>query len=737
MALLLPRRNPICLKGWFRDLVACLLLVALVLLFHWRILTPDLAVRGSLSPGDFTDQFYAFARVEAEQLRQGQLPLWNPLTNSGHPFLADVQAAVFYPPSVLTALTMAFLGGSLFALEIEVVAHYCLAALFTYVFARRLLRTRGAAFVAACGFTFGGYLTGYPALQFAILKTDVWLPLILLGLEVGASCLETERRNASLAFLGAGLAFGLAILAGHPQSAMYVGYTSVAYLMFRLWLPPLRRRVPAVLAIFLLAALGLSAAQWLPSVEFMRLSSRTGLGYADLSNGYQLSDVFQLVLPSQSPLYVGIVPCLLAFLALAQSRARTAWFWGGLGLIALLLAFGGNLFFYPLFYMLAPGFQLFRSQERAVFLLSFSLAMLAGYGVDGWLSDSFPRRLPRLTVALSLGALGLAAMAYVGWLSGGEVIPSPTWWFLQQGSYLFLFLAGVSALAFWWSRRGSHPGMVVALLALILLDLFTANARRNLDHRLPEELVRPSPVIEKMRADVSQFRVSDEGQLVGNFGCLFDLEETGGASPLRLERYRRLIEEVPKEFVWRLLNVKYVTTVDSALQVSSEAVAYETTHLHRLAEPWPRAWVVHQVEVIPDDDATIARLSDWRFSPAQAAIVPSPLEVPLVGGSSAAASTVQWVRHEPSLLELDVDLPEDGLLVLSEIYYPGWKTLVDDQPALTLRADLTLRAVPLPAGSHRVKMVYHPWTVAAGIALSLLSLLGAVAVVAWAGRRRG
>ena len=211
-------------RDWLRDLACCLLLVFLVLVFFWRILTPDLSDRRSFPPGDFIVTFYAMERVKAEMLLQGEPPLWNPYANSGHPLLADPQTALYYPPSLLTVLLSARDGLSVFALQLEAVFHFCLAALFTFAFARRVLGHRGGALMAAIGFTFGGYLTGYPPLQLAILRTVVWLPLILLGLEAGASHLVSGNRRAWAAFAGAGLVFGLSVLAGHAQSAMYVLY---------------------------------------------------------------------------------------------------------------------------------------------------------------------------------------------------------------------------------------------------------------------------------------------------------------------------------------------------------------------------------------------------------------------------------------------------------------------------------------------------------------------------------
>src|SRR5919199_1282960 len=126
------------MKKYLPDLSLTLLLIVLPIIFHWRILTPNALDRGSFPTGDFAEQFYAFARFAYDELAQGQLPLWNPYTYAGHPFIADVQSAVFYPPSLMTMLVSRVFGGfSLYALEWQAVLHFSLAGVFTFWFARR------------------------------------------------------------------------------------------------------------------------------------------------------------------------------------------------------------------------------------------------------------------------------------------------------------------------------------------------------------------------------------------------------------------------------------------------------------------------------------------------------------------------------------------------------------------------------------------------------------------------
>jgi len=189
-----------------------LIVVALMmspLLFFWRVITPNIVDRATFPTGDFTHQYYPLRAWAAEEMAQGRFPLWNPYVYGGQPGLADSQVAALYP---INALTVLLLGGrpfGLLILELQVIFHFCLAALFTYLLARRLTGSRLGGAVAALVFTFGGYLTSFPIQQPTILETAVWLPLILLLLDQGLTGFWRGNGGGSrhvLPFVLAGLA---------------------------------------------------------------------------------------------------------------------------------------------------------------------------------------------------------------------------------------------------------------------------------------------------------------------------------------------------------------------------------------------------------------------------------------------------------------------------------------------------------------------------------------------------
>ncbi|MCA9915144.1 MAG: hypothetical protein KC496_17435, partial [Anaerolineae bacterium] len=376
------------------DLRAIVLLVLLWLIFFWRLFTPVAADQASFQKGDFSGQFVAFAAYQYDRFTAGEIPLWNPYNNGGLPFIADPQAAVFYPPRLLTIAASSRSGRfSYAALQWEAILHVLAYSLLMYAFLRRLLKEHPGsaygAFIGAVVAAYGGFTAGYPMLQLAILEGAIWLPLSALGI------LEATRSKLKFSWLAlAGFALGLCWLAGHSQTSWLATYLLLAWLAYRVHMQHLGWRTFFGAAfLFGIITIGVTAVTLLPGIEYLRLASRSDLGYPAKGNGFPLQDVLQWIFPGMvsvfSPLYVGIASLLLIFAAV-RYRVESSRFWLGAASIGLLLSFGANTAFYPTLDNLLPGLSFFRGQERAALIVAFSLATLAGLGaakLAAWASD--------------------------------------------------------------------------------------------------------------------------------------------------------------------------------------------------------------------------------------------------------------------------------------------------------------------------------------------------------------
>jgi len=711
-------------KRSFKTILIALAYLLLSLIFYAPLV---LGVR-TFPDGDFTHHFLPFSLFQQQELLAGRLPVWNPYTYSGHPFLADIQAAVFYPLNNLLLLltgTMPEPSLRLYWLQIEAVLHIALAGFFTYLFLFTLTRQRWASFIGGTIFAFSGYLTGYPPLQLAILRSAVWLPLILC-------CLWRAFRQPTQWrwWIGGALAYSCAFLAGHPQTFLHISYMVVGWLTFcfiqnngtgmkadedgysessaLVCSCPRPKSLSAVLVpriigvvAFYLITLGLCAAQLLPSLEFMQLSVRANVDYAYVSGGFPLRDSWQLLLPGVfthfSPLYIGIVGLGLAALAIANRNQRSlVIFFGGVTFIGLMLSYGENGFLYPFFYKFMPGWSLFRGQERVAYLVAFSLSILSGIGAATL--SQVPLQNRRRAI-FTFSAIPIASIYGFGllWQLGGHTAISETQYLIIAA--MTLLLAMGLALLLWregWSQRRWR-----ALCLLVLVNLFWANMLTNVSEFSPARKTILAPEMEALESAINTASASDlpgraynEHRIYEDYGMRQQIEDVWGSSPLRLARYADLFDAFPLDRMWQLTAVQHLLTWRQELFAPGTLLAEfpqtaDTTYLHKLDDSYPRAWLVSNVHVQAEADV-LEVLADPEFDLTQNAVVSADLFVepdslewekwlqnpePIVWSTDQAPADgkIQAQRLAPNRLYFEIESETGGLLVISENWMPGWQ----------------------------------------------------------------
>jgi hypothetical protein len=151
-----------------------------------------------------------------------------------------------------------------------------------------------------------------------------------------------------------------------------------------------------------------------------------------------------------------------------------------------------------------------------------------------------------------------------------------------------------------------------------------------------------------------------------------------------------------------LLNVGYVA---ANFPIHAPGLALEQeiggTYIYRNEAVLPHAFVVPQGERPAGDDIR--------------------LELPIAPGPA------RTVIYSANRIVVEADLKTPGLLVLSEVWYPGWRALVDGLEVPIRRVEGTLRGVYLDSGAQRVEFRYAPWTVWVGLAISASATLALLA----------
>jgi hypothetical protein len=487
--------------------IAALAVLATVKL--WPIVTPFVGSRLYLG-GDFG---LAIEPYFYHQLKRGILPLWDPTLGTGSPFLGSgthhpmfLQAHLhlFYPINLLV-LGLLERGQQIphVVLQYHHLLHYAMAGAFTYLYARQLALGRFAAVVSGTAFMLSGFMLAHVT-HWTMIDTVVWLPAIL-------ACLV--RADATLRPLWgalAGLALGVAFLAGHPQLFYHVVLATVALAVTLI----ARRaaadgpwtRLAGILLLAPLIALGVAAVQLLPTWEMAVASHRAGLGYDWKSSG-SLPPVFlaQALMPwglftvgtwrssaSEFYLYPGVLPLILALYAVTRRWDWRAGFHATMGMVAVLLAFGDNYGLYRPLYDLLPGLTLFRIPARFVMLAGFAIAILAGLGAETLVTSPRPRAFARSATRVALGAaIGIVPLMLVLVWAQGRPNADDYQNFGSQYVLLALYLAG-AALVLSWPGRAGPVALRAATLVVLLADLLAGSypvtdTSPNPDLRSPRE----------------------------------------------------------------------------------------------------------------------------------------------------------------------------------------------------------------------------------------------------------
>lgn len=748
---------------------------ALVLLFF----SPHLLGLASFSADDFTQLFLPFSMFQLDALLGMRLPVWDPHTNSGHPYLADPQAAVFYPVSNALLLLTSFVRGAagrLYLLHVEAALHVFLACCFTYALVRRLTGQRLAAFAAGLIFGFSGYLTGYPPLQLSILRTAVWLPLILLLLLPRKSRVPDWK-----SWLAAAAVHAIAFYAGHPQTFLFMTYTVGGWILM-LGVTECARAgmgwrdampgppVPGIARTSLVRFTGrsllygtslisLCLMQLWPTWEFTQHSVRSFVPSEYLTGGFEWEDSWQFLfaglLTEFSPQYIGIIglglalasvvalfsPALLVALDRNLGRAPVVFF-VVCAVAAILLSYGSKGPLYALFFHFAPGGDLFRGQERAIYVAIFSLSVLAGYGLA--VLPSLAVRLRRLLSWSLVGATFAGTVIFLFfWLIPDRAnVSAPS--FLISGALALLFAAVFAQLC--GARRITRTGLLL-LLPLLIADLLLANfstnladgpqVRTSLGSKVAEATLDASVALEG-GGDSPPPRVYNEFRLPDSSGLFVGWEDVWGSSPMRLFYYDSLFHDFPLHRLWELTGVETVLTWREDLPVASRLIEEfpgegEVDRLHALESVSPRWWWAQEARRNVADRDAPSLLADPSFDPKSEVLV-AESDADILGpgwesdrlslGSGGAAS-VQAEQVGLAHLKFEIDSDQEGLLFVSENWLPGWKALWTEaggpgpgEELAIVRAQQAFLGILLPAGKGTLDLRYRPDSIRWGLAIS-------------------
>ncbi len=733
-----------------RGMPYLILLVALAALLH-RLLLGEVIFWGLPLL-----QFYPWRSAAFTALREGRLPLWNPLLGNGAPLLANYQSAVFYPPNWLYLIIP-----TEYAMGLVGALHLLWAALGMMAYLRRLGVDRLGQGVGAISFALSGYLVARFGFL-TMISAAAWLPWLLWAVEgcltppTSLSTCGEGSENARRAIpLLAGVV-AMLLLAGHAQTAFYGLLLAGAYALWRSVTGALHwRQMLGALALIggaVMLGIGLAAVQLIPTAELMRHSQRAeGVDYhTALSYSFWPWHLLTFTMPDffgspasgdyhgygaywEDAVYVGLLTLLWAIRALWRWQSernsliplrRAVPFYVAIIPPTLILALGWNTPLFPWLFEHIPTFNLFHAPARWMLLIVFVLCVLGGIGAHRWhvgeRGAAWARRL-----IVGGGGLILSAPAVSAAL-GATVEPSASRAVLRLG--VGIMLAGVLMLGMHHAEdrpRWRIYGEVLAL-ALLAADLVSAHwgliptiGASYYHQRTPlADAVPPDTRTLYLPADeytakfgvylsFTDFRPTDRAHwdalrasLLPNLGMVDGVPSANNFDPLLIGHYATLLDEVgalpQDEQLARLQEMNVGALLRARPDGTVEIAPVET--------PWPR---VALAACTPQSEA----LTCQRRDVGEAVIV----------------------VDEAERVAIAVFAREPAWLVLVDTFYVGWTATLDGQQVAIQRANRTFRAVEVPAGRHEVVFTYRPTSLRIGAAISSIALM---VWLAWWGVRR-
>src|SRR3954468_6148316 len=463
-------------------------------------------------------------------------------------------------------------------------------------------------------------------------------------------------------------------------------------------------------------------------------------------------------------LFAGTIPALLLIwhgIAGGRLFARELRFFLILGVAAVFYALGRYTPVFALVFDHVPGVALYRRPADATFLINFAVAIAGGYLVHRWLGEGSPA-LARLRRPAGAAVAGLAALrVIVALLSAlGYALRANHALDALRDVALAAAIAGIAATAV--VKAGTTPSRRAAVASLIVAvtagELLWRNAASPLNaeaaeryavfRELPPEQLQGLQVLKKELAERNAKGERPRVEILGlggawqNASMVLGLEDTIGYNPLRLADYEKAVgpgenavdpnlRTFPGTFrgykcrLASLLGLEYLV-LDRAIErlpphfprFGDAKLLYGsgTMWIYRLAPTAPRAYLATQL--IPVDSESVlteAELPD--FDRTKAALIEQSHVSALSGDygirdtdapATPAQGSVTITSYRRNAVILDVNTDRKSIVVLHDIYYPGWEATVDGKVQPILRTNVLFRGVEVPAGHHVVEFKFRP-----------------------------
>ena len=493
---------------------------------------------------------------------------------------------------------------------------------------------------------------------------------------------------------------------------------------------------------------------------------------------------------TSGPVYVGAFVMMLFILGLFIVKGAIKWSLLAATILSILLSWGRNFMGFTDFFLdYIPMYAKFRTVASILVIAEFTIPLLAMLALKKLMDE--PEQLkPRmkyvgisflLTGGIALLFSIMPSMFFDSFISSSEMraiqgLPAE---YIQplvanltemrqavftadalRSFYIILVGTGI-LLAFMFGKLKKEYAIGI-ILVLCLVDLWTVNKRYLNDSMFVPKSEREAPQ-QKTQTDELILRDQTLDYRVLNLASnTFNENETsyyhksiGGYHAAKLRRYQEMIEQYINPEMQSLFGAVSNAAGDMT-QVNGDSICPVLNMLNTKYFIFPlqggqtvpiqnpyvygNAWMVDKIQYVNNANEEIAAVGkiDLRHEAVADATFKSQLGEAIVQDT---ASVVTITEYEPNRLKYNVNTGKGGVLVFSEIYYPGWTATVDGEPVELGRVDYILRALNIKPGKHEVELSFFPKSVNTTETIAYLSyvmlllIIGGAVFIEWRKRK--
>ncbi len=704
--------------------------------------------------GDVIHQLYPWKTFTIESFKNLTTPLWNPYNFSGHPFLADIQSAVFQPLNLLyLILSQPFAWGLTIALQPFI------ALMGTYLFGRKIGLKKEAAIFSSIAYAFSLYMTTF--LEYNTMGHVIAiLPLILYGIEL------ILLKNKFIGILIFSLSIVYAIFAGHIQLAGFNILFAIIYALFRLSTTKDKLKHSLLLFISFTISLLIASIQLLPTLELLSLAARMNQNYQFLieklllqpfqsilffspdffgnpaTGNYRIADSY----PGNS-IYIGLATVILAISSIILIKKNNfIKFFIFMSCLFILLFFRNPLS--EMFFKINIPFFSTGSPTNAIYLLSFCLSLLAGFGIENLKNKN------KLLLFLSLIIicfLGINSFIFKDLVNSKNLILS-----------LLLSFAILTILIVNNFNKVKHTIIITIFTIITVIDLFFYFQKFN--SFVPKEIIFPDTKIFsyiQQNSGINRIWGYKDANLEPNFNTQYKIFSAEGTDPLYPKSYGEIIKasykgDVNVDFsnqtrsdaiisqhnfgftnpfrskILQLTGTKYILDIKNSTQdnfpIDEYNIIYEEALWRVLkdSKAAERIFFAKKLNYYSNSEEFANKFFNSNFNVQQDILIENNSYPKNYLDKIDNNPKYKLIEYSPNQIIINTQSKTKQILFISDTYYPGWKATVDNQETKIVKTNFAFRSVAIPQGQHTVKMIYNPNSFRNGFYLTILGFAGLV-----------